>query len=45
VDNVTPGAITDGAITDGAITPGTITYGAVTPTGSATLYVNGKALN
>lgn len=42
---VTNGAITDGATTDGDITYGIITYGAVTSTGSAHLYVNGKALN
>ena len=37
--------ITEGEITDGDITPGAITAGDPTPTGSATLYINGHALN
>jgi hypothetical protein len=46
---ITDGAVEDGAITEGAITEGDIAYGAitsgdVTPSGTAKVFVNGKAL-
>ena len=44
-NTVTPGAIAEGDPAEGDIAEGDIQYGDVTPTGSAHLYVNGKALN